>query len=168
VERLRQDCHVVWYTAEMATGVSDQDVLNLASHEQASTQAEHLTISYPSWAFFWLSFRLSGIFLCFKKDSRRASLAGMTPLDDADCHIAPLLSMMLLKESLNLVIIESVMPEVLNRASSPGFKPSGFPLNALREWRCCCYYLQTVTKTRPFCLTCTLWGAIIWKMAVAA
>jgi hypothetical protein len=27
----------------------------------------------------------------------------------------------------------SVMPEVLNRASSPGFKPSGFPLNTLRE-----------------------------------
>jgi hypothetical protein len=45
---------------------------------------------------------LSGIFLCFKKDSRRASLAGMTPLGDRDCHIAPLLAMMLLKESLNL------------------------------------------------------------------
>jgi len=27
----------------------------------------------------------------------------------------------------------SVMPEVLNRASSLGFKPSGFPLNTLRE-----------------------------------
>jgi predicted nuclease of predicted toxin-antitoxin system len=35
VERLRQDGHVVWYIAEMATGVSDQDVLNLANHEQA-------------------------------------------------------------------------------------------------------------------------------------
>jgi hypothetical protein len=52
---------------------------------------------------------LSGIFLCFMKDSRRprikCGVAGMTPLGDRACHIAPLLSMMLLKESLNLGII---------------------------------------------------------------
>ena len=35
VERLRGDGHVVWYVAEMTPGVSDQDVLNLANHEQA-------------------------------------------------------------------------------------------------------------------------------------
>jgi predicted nuclease of predicted toxin-antitoxin system len=35
VERLRVDGLVVWYVAEMAPGVSDQDVLNLANHEQA-------------------------------------------------------------------------------------------------------------------------------------
>jgi len=36
-------------------------------------------------------------FFVFKKDSRRASLAGMTALGDRDCHIAPLLTMMLSK-----------------------------------------------------------------------
>jgi predicted nuclease of predicted toxin-antitoxin system len=35
VERLRHEGHVVWYVAEMAPGVSDQDVLNLANNEQA-------------------------------------------------------------------------------------------------------------------------------------
>jgi predicted nuclease of predicted toxin-antitoxin system len=35
VELLRQDGHVVWYVAEMVPGVSDQDVLTLANHEQA-------------------------------------------------------------------------------------------------------------------------------------
>jgi predicted nuclease of predicted toxin-antitoxin system len=35
VQRLREDGHVVWYVAEMVPGVSDQDVLNLANHEQA-------------------------------------------------------------------------------------------------------------------------------------
>ena len=34
VERLRQEGHVVWYVAEMAFGVSDQDVVSLANHEQ--------------------------------------------------------------------------------------------------------------------------------------
>ena len=42
------------------------------------------------------------IFFVFKKDSRRASLAGMTPLGDRACHIAPFLSMTFSKESLNL------------------------------------------------------------------
>jgi predicted nuclease of predicted toxin-antitoxin system len=35
VERLREDGHEVWYVAEMAPGVSDQEVLNLANDEQA-------------------------------------------------------------------------------------------------------------------------------------
>ncbi len=35
VERLRQDGHQVRYVAEMASGVSDQEVLNVANNEQA-------------------------------------------------------------------------------------------------------------------------------------
>jgi hypothetical protein len=38
-----------------------------------------------------------------------------------------------------------VMPEVLNRASSPVFKPSGFPLNTLRELLRCYYYFEYIT-----------------------
>ena len=41
VERLRRDGHVVWYVAEMTPGVSDQDVLNLANHEQAVLLTGH-------------------------------------------------------------------------------------------------------------------------------
>lgn len=35
VERLRQEGHVVWYVAEMAPGVSDQDMPKLANHARA-------------------------------------------------------------------------------------------------------------------------------------
>ena len=36
VERLRHDGHVVWHVAEMAPGISDEEVLNLANREQAT------------------------------------------------------------------------------------------------------------------------------------
>ncbi|NEU72357.1 hypothetical protein PI95_007155 [Hassallia byssoidea VB512170] len=35
VERLRQDCHLVWYVAEMQPGISDDVVLDLANQEEA-------------------------------------------------------------------------------------------------------------------------------------
>ncbi|MDL1962260.1 MAG: DUF5615 family PIN-like protein [Deltaproteobacteria bacterium] len=36
VERLRDDGHSVWYVAEMAPSISDDEVLKLANNESAS------------------------------------------------------------------------------------------------------------------------------------
>ena len=55
--------------------------------------------------------------------------SGRTSIKEADLKKIKKIDMMLIKRTVPF----KAMPEVLNRASSLGFKPSGFPLNTLRE-----------------------------------